>query len=115
MRTATIALLVMTLAGLPTVSGCGREGSSTNETPATTAAPTPSASAPAPAPTGLKYGEKAGYIDINDPDMLVHTPLAKPGETSDVTFTAPEPGTYPYICTVPGHYLMMKGVLTVAP
>jgi azurin len=67
------------------------------------------------AAAGLKYGEPAGYIDIRDSDMLVHTPLAKPGESTEVTFTAPEPGAYPYICTVPGHYMMMKGVLTVTP
>jgi len=64
---------------------------------------------------GLKYGEPAGYINMADKDMLVHTPLAKPGETTEVTFTAPAPGAYPYICTVPGHYMMMKGVLTVTP
>jgi azurin len=67
------------------------------------------------AAAGLKYGEPAGYIDVHDHDMLEHTPLATPGETVEVTFTAPEPGEYPYICTVPGHYLMMKGVLTVTP
>jgi azurin len=67
------------------------------------------------AAAGLKMGEPAGYIDVRDSDILVHTPLAKPGETTDVLFTAPAPGTYPYICTVPGHYLMMKGVLTVTP
>jgi azurin len=67
------------------------------------------------AAAGLKLGDKAGYIDVSDHDMLVHTPLAKPGESSDVTFTAPEPGKYPYICTVPGHYMMMKGVLTITP
>jgi azurin len=64
---------------------------------------------------GLKMGDPAGYIDVRDKNMLVHTPLAKPGETVDVTFTAPDPGTYPYICTFPGHYMMMKGVLTVTP
>jgi azurin len=64
---------------------------------------------------GLKLGEPAGYIDVRDKNMLVHTPLAKPGETVEVTFTAPDPGSYPYICTVPGHYMMMKGVLTVTP
>jgi azurin len=67
------------------------------------------------AAAGLKLGEKAGYSDVADHDMLVHTPLAKPGETSEITFTAPEPGKYPYICTVPGHYMLMKGVLTVTP
>jgi azurin len=63
----------------------------------------------------MKYGEPAGYINLANPDMLEHTPLAKAGETAEVTFTAPAPGTYPYICTVPGHYMMMKGVLTVTP
>ena len=67
------------------------------------------------AAAGLKLGEPAGYIDVRDKNMLVHTPLAKPGETVEVTFTAPDPGNYPYICTVPGHYMMMKGVLTVTP
>jgi azurin len=67
------------------------------------------------AAAGLQLGEKAGYIDVSDHDMLVHTPLAKPGETAEVTFTAPDPGTYAYICTVPGHYMQMKGVLTVTP
>ena len=41
--------------------------------------------------------------------------LAAGGETVDVTFVAPEPGTYPFICTMPGHYIMMKGKLIVTP
>ena len=67
------------------------------------------------AAAGLKLGDQAGYFDVRDKDALVHTPMAKPGESSEVTFTAPEPGSYPYICTVPGHYMMMKGVLAVTP
>jgi azurin len=67
------------------------------------------------AAAGLKLGEQAGYFDVRVKDALVHTPMAKPGESTEVTFTAPEPGTYPYICTVPGHYMLMKGVLTVTP
>ena len=67
------------------------------------------------AAAGLKVGEKAGYLDARDSNVLVHSPMAKPGETTEFTFTAPEPGKYPYICTVPGHYMMMKGVLTVTP
>jgi azurin len=63
---------------------------------------------------GVKF-DQAGYIDVRDHDMLAHTVQAKPGESIEVTFTAPEPGTYPYICTTPGHYLSMKGVLTVTP
>ena len=67
------------------------------------------------AAAGLKIGEPAGYVDVRDKDMLAHTPLAKPGSTAEVTFTAPEPGDYPFICTFPGHYMMMKGVLSVTP
>jgi azurin len=68
------------------------------------------------AANGLKLGEPAGYFDVRDKNALAHTPMAKPGETTEVTFTAPtEPGDYPYICTYPGHYMMMKGVLTVTP
>ncbi len=68
------------------------------------------------AAAGLKLGESAGYTDVRDKDVLANTPLAKPGESTEVTFTAPEtPGKYPYICTFPGHYMMMKGVFTVTP
>jgi azurin len=64
---------------------------------------------------GVKIGEAAGYLDVRDKDALVHTPQAKIGESVEVTFPAPDPGDYPYICTTPGHYLTMKGVLTVTP
>lgn len=40
-----------------------------------------------------------------------YTALAKPGFTEHVTITVPEPGTYPYICTYPGHFTMMQGDL----
>ena len=47
--------------------------------------------------------------------VLAKTALAGPGETVQVTFTAPKkPGKYPYICTFPGHYQSgMKGTLVV--
>lgn len=49
-----------------------------------------------------------------DADILFHTPLAQPGETVEVTFTAPSrPGLYPYVCTVPGHHVLMRGVMRV--
>jgi azurin len=63
---------------------------------------------------GLEKAPDAGYV-VEGESVLAHTPLAPPGKTAEVTFTAPAPGTYPYICTFPGHYLMMKGVLTVTP
>ncbi len=68
------------------------------------------------AAAGLKMGDAAGYLDLSDRDILANGPMVKPGASADFTFTAPEqPGKYPYICTIPGHYMMMKGVLTVTP
>jgi azurin len=63
---------------------------------------------------GLTAGKDTGYLPKNA-DVLAATPLAPPGGTAEITFTAPAPGTYAYICTVPGHYMMMKGKLTVTP
>ena len=63
---------------------------------------------------GLAKGEAANYI-APEPDLLANTELVKPGSTGDVTFKAPAAGKYPYICTFPGHYMMMKGTLTVTP
>jgi azurin len=48
--------------------------------------------------------------------VLASTGLAGPGETVQVTFTAPTaPGKYEFICSFPGHYAAgMKGVLVVS-
>lgn len=43
--------------------------------------------------------------------MIAFTNLAKPGYTEEITITVPPPGTYPYICTYPGHFTMMQGQL----
>lgn len=49
-----------------------------------------------------------------DEAILAYTPMANPGETVEVTFTAPsEPGNYRFICTYPGHFGTMQGVLIV--
>jgi azurin len=47
--------------------------------------------------------------------VIAHTPMSNPGQTVEVTFTAPkEPGEYMYVCTFPGHYIAgMKGKLVV--
>ena len=47
--------------------------------------------------------------------VIAKTPLAGPGETVQVVFTAPaKPGRYPFICTFAGHYQAgMKGVLEI--
>ena len=36
-------------------------------------------------------------------------------EETVLSFTAPSPGDYPYVCTFPGHAMMMRGVMKVTP
>ncbi len=48
------------------------------------------------------------------PDILASLKLVQPGQAGSVEFTAPaEAGDYPYACTFPGHWLLMRGVLKV--
>lgn len=61
---------------------------------------------------GLEAGPDNEYI-AESSKIIAYTPLAQPGETVEVTFTAPEKeGTYQYICTYPGHS-SMKGIMIV--
>ena len=47
-------------------------------------------------------------------EVIAASGLIGNGETTDLDFKAPTaPGTYPFICTFPGHYLTMKGTLVV--
>jgi azurin len=47
-------------------------------------------------------------------DILHHTDMLDGGEIEELDFKAPDtPGDYPYICTFPGHALIMRGVLKV--
>ena len=58
-------------------------------------------------------GEGGNWV-TEGPNVLAHTALAKnPGQEVSVIFKAPAAGNYPYICTFPGHSLVMKGVLKV--
>jgi azurin len=67
------------------------------------------------ATAGMTAGEAANFVKTGDTNVIASTPLSTPGGSVDVTFTAPEAGKYPYICTYPGHYMTMKGVLEVSP
>lgn len=59
----------------------------------------------------------AGEMDHipDDSAILVYTPMAIPGEQTAVIFTMPPPGEYLFICTYPGHYQLMQGVLVSTP
>ena len=48
----------------------------------------------------------------DSPDIIQHTKLIQPGQTGFVEVTL-EAGEYPYLCTFPGHAILMNGVLTV--
>jgi azurin len=49
-------------------------------------------------------------------DVLFHTRLVDPGKSDTLVFTAPRAaGEYPYLCTFPGHGIVMRGVLRVVP
>ena len=51
---------------------------------------------------------------IFDSAIAAATNPLKPGESGDVTFLAGAPGTYYYICTVPGHALQgMQGLFII--
>ena len=46
--------------------------------------------------------------------VIAKTPMAGAGETAEVTLTAPGPGSYPFLCTFPGHAVAgMGGTLVV--
>jgi azurin len=60
-------------------------------------------------------GFQNNYIAPNQKgDVIATTPLAGLGETVEVSFKAPAAGSYPFICTFPGHFAGgMKGTLNV--
>ena len=48
------------------------------------------------------------------PEVLQHTRLVNPQETVRLEFIAPQQtGDYPYVCTFPGHWSIMNGVMKV--
>lgn len=53
------------------------------------------------------------YFNPQNPSVIAGSAIAQPGATVRLTFTAPEEGTYTYLCTYPGHWMKMQGTLTV--
>lgn len=67
-----------------------------------------------------QFGQKAAsaaetdYIPESEKErILAHTDLIGGGETTTVRFEAPPKGRYTYLCSFPGHYVIMQGVLYV--
>lgn len=52
----------------------------------------------------------------DDPKVLHSTHLVQPGKSETLSFDAPaKPGEYGYVCTFPGHWMRMYGVMLVVP
>lgn len=53
------------------------------------------------------------YIsDLYITDIIAQTKLLGPGESETIKFTLKEVGDYTFICTFPGHWIAMKGIIT---
>jgi azurin len=62
---------------------------------------------------GAKIGSPGNYIP-EGPSVIAATPIALPGQTVQLEFTAPtEPGEYDFVCTYPEHFQKMHGTLLV--
>ncbi|MBI1318832.1 MAG: c-type cytochrome [Candidatus Hydrogenedens sp.] len=60
-------------------------------------------------------GIKKQWIPEND-SILIASEVMSAGESQTLEFTAPETlGSYPYICTYPGHWTLMNGLMHVVP
>lgn len=60
-----------------------------------------------------KDGAEKNYVP-NLPQIVAASPLVNPGQTFRLRFVVPDQvGDYPYICTFPGHWRLMTGVMKV--
>jgi azurin len=54
-----------------------------------------------------------GFVP-DSPNVLLASPLLNARESTVVIFDAPtEPGDYPFVCSFPGHWMTMRGILRV--
>jgi azurin len=60
-------------------------------------------------------GPKQNYVPLSS-NVLWSIPIVTPGQSAHIVFRAPaNEGVYPYVCTFPGHGLMMYGAMYVTP
>ena len=58
-------------------------------------------------------GKRRQFVP-DSPKVLFVMGLVAPGQSGEMWFFAPEkPGTYPLVCTFPGHWVIMYGQLVV--
>ena len=64
--------------------------------------------------SGTAAGDDNDWLDEDDPGIIAATSLIEGDDSTDVTFDAPPPGSYPFLCTFPEHFAGgMKGTLTI--
>jgi plastocyanin len=57
---------------------------------------------------------KSGQFIPKSKKIIVYTNMLKQGEKETLRFKSPrKPGRYPYLCSFPGHWAIMKGTLVV--
>ncbi|GHA59208.1 plastocyanin/azurin family copper-binding protein [Pontibacter akesuensis] len=60
-----------------------------------------------------EVGASGNYVP-NSPAVIASSPMALPGQTVELEFTAPlKKGYYSFVCTYPDHWHKMHGVLEV--
>ncbi len=57
-------------------------------------------------------GAQLAYVPQSE-DVLFNTCLLQPETSESIYFVAPKAGDYTYVCTFPGHYLNMRGMMKV--
>jgi azurin len=58
-------------------------------------------------------GERLNYIPPTS-KVLYYTFLLQPGKSETIYFTAPDKlGNYEFLCSYPGHYMVMRGILKI--
>lgn len=58
--------------------------------------------------------QETDYIPVSEKaSIIAHTKLLGGGEQDTIEFTIDKKGTYNFLCSFPGHYAIMKGVLIV--
>ena len=62
---------------------------------------------------GTTAGPANNWGKPGDDRVIANTALLDPGTSGEVTFTAPAPGAYQFVCTFPGHNFTMFGDFTV--
>jgi len=59
------------------------------------------------------HGNKMSYVPASDL-VLFHSEIVEPGHSESIWFEVPPfEGNYDFVCTMPGHYMLMRGQMKV--